>query len=132
MGPTFGALVNTFQKGHIWIRSQGLALLVTRTQILRMKKARAAAGWRRLEAGVAPDLHEVLAAEAAPCSQAACQRPDSARRPLYSCTGTAVDRRKGARKKKNLISDVEMPFPGTPATVAERRAACFHNAFESL
>ena len=42
-------------------------------------------------------------AEAAPCSQAACQRPDSARRPLYSCTGTAVDRRKGARKKKDIL-----------------------------
>ena len=39
MGPTFGALVNTFQKGYIWIRSKGFALLVTRTQILRMKNS---------------------------------------------------------------------------------------------
>ena len=41
-------------------------------------------------------------AEAAPCSQAACQRPDPARRPLYSCTGIADDRRKGARKKTKM------------------------------
>ena len=39
-------------------------------------------------------------AQAAPCSQAACRRPDPARRPLHSCTGTAGDRRKGAREKK--------------------------------
>ena len=42
-------------------------------------------------------------AEAAPRSQAACQRPDPARRPLYTCTGTADDRRKGAQEEKKSL-----------------------------
>ena len=59
-------------------------------------------------------------AQAAPCSQAACRRPDPARRPLHSCTGTAGDRRKGAREKKEKESEYIQPHHREAAAASRR------------